>query len=335
MKSVNFVFNFILSKIMIFIVLVLFFSQALFAQKANISFEKNEIFIGEQIVFSISLQIPSNAKLISFPEIGNDSLTNFIDVIEDLSFDTALISSDLVEFNKKFLISSFDSGKHVLPVLEFLYLIENDTISFNFLSEDAVLTVNLLDADINSDIKDIKTAWALPFYWKQFIPHILIGLAILLVAFALFYYFMLRRKGVPLFPKKEIVVLPPHIEAINKLNILKEQKIWRSGQTKEYYTQLTDTLRYYIERRFDIQAPEYTSIETLEELKKFNIDEKSFKDLSHILNLADLVKFAKSSPLVTENENCLGLSYLFVENTKQEIEESEKSDVKQSNNKEQ
>lgn len=332
MKSLNFVFNSIRSKIMIIIVLILSISQVLFSQNAKIDFSKNEIFIGEQIVLSISLQIPFKAKVISFPEIGNDSLTNFVDIIEDLGTDTVKISEELVEYNKKFLISSFDSGNHVLPVLEFMYLIDNDTVSFNILAENAHLTVHLLDADINSEIKDIKEFWTLPFYWKQYIPHVLIGFAVLLIIFVLVYYFMLKRKGIPLFPQKEVIVLPPHIEAINNLNKLKEEKIWRSGQLKEYYTQLTDTLRHYIERRYDIPSPEFTTIETISELNKKEIDPKSLNDLNYILQLADMVKFAKSTPIVTENENCLDLSYKFVENTKQELEET---NVKELNSKEQ
>jgi len=126
----------------------------------------------------------------------------------------------------------------------------------------------------------------------------------------------------PLFAHKEKVVLSPYAEAIEGLNRIRKEKIWQSGQTKRYYSEITFVLRNYIERNWNIPAVELTSSAIITELSKVDIQNETTNHLKHILNIADLVKFAKASPLPTENEHCLDLSFQFVEHTKP-IEETE------------
>jgi hypothetical protein len=93
--------------------------------------------------------------------------------------------------------------------------------------------------------------------------------------------------------------------------------LWQKGETKKYYTRLTEILRQYLENRYGILSLELTTSETLEALVKtgFKKDE-SYKTLKNVLTGADLVKFAKYKPLGGENEQNLDNAYIFVNMTK-------------------
>ena len=115
--------------------------------------------------------------------------------------------------------------------------------------------------------------------------------------------------------------------ALEKLDAIKIAKIWQKGQVKEYHTDLTDVVREYIGRRFDVHSTEKTSDETLKEIKPIllakgegleaNVDGKElYENLRTMLQLADLVKFAKWSTTPDENEKALTTAYEFVNETK-------------------
>ncbi|MBP5290424.1 MAG: hypothetical protein J6Y76_03295, partial [Paludibacteraceae bacterium] len=85
---------------------------------------------------------------------------------------------------------------------------------------------------------------------------------------------------------------PAEEEALEKLDEIKAQKIWKDGKVKEYQTDLTDVVREYIGRRFEVHSTEKTSDETLRAMKPL-VDKDLFAKLSKMLQLDDLVKFAK------------------------------------------
>jgi hypothetical protein len=112
----------------------------------------------------------------------------------------------------------------------------------------------------------------------------------------------------PLRPAEEV--------ALEKLDTIREQKIWQTGQVKEYHTQLTDVVREYIARRFEVSSAEQTSDETLRAMRPLLSDKKDlFEQLRKMLTLADLVKFAKWTTTPDENESSLRSAYTFVKET--------------------
>jgi len=137
-------------------------------------------------------------------------------------------------------------------------------------------------------------------------------------AFVIWKYVL--KKPIP-FIEKENPVLLPHQIALNELNKISAQKLWQHGREKEYYTKLTDVIRHYMEARFNIAAPEMTSSEILEETKPIqNEYPAAYDSLKKLLQVGDLVKFAKWHPLADENELSLNICYLFVNQTKVEEE---------------
>ena len=125
--------------------------------------------------------------------------------------------------------------------------------------------------------------------------------------------------------------IPAIITAREKLAILKDANLWQSGKYKDYYTDLTDIAREYLEGQFDIDAIEMTSDEILEEVRKIQLDNVIFNKLQNTLTTADLVKFAKATPSPTENENAFKDINSFIEDSftfQQELEKKKAEEAK-------
>jgi hypothetical protein len=162
---------------------------------------------------------------------------------------------------------------------------------------------------------DIKGIEKVPFTFAEIMRYVLIILGILLII-AIIAYIIIRIKQnkpiIPVFKPAE----PAHVIAFRELEKLKNEKLWQQGQFKQYYTRLTDIIRQYIENRYNVFAMESTSEEIVSDLKKLEIENKKvLENLAQMLEISDLVKFAKAEPLPEENENSWKYSNDFVLNT--------------------
>ena len=311
-------------KLLIIITIGFLLPQLCVSQTPSVQLSKKTILIGEQAELTYNYTFPSNASSINISIIEVDTITKAIEIISRLKMDTILDGNKISGINQKYIITSFDTGTHTIPPMPFSWYIPGDTSPQTAFTDSILLSVQTIAADTTQAIRDIKAPWKIPFQWRDYLWHGIIGLIILLLIATGIYFYMRRRRGLPFFPEKVVPLLPPHEEAILALDRIRKEKIWRAGMIKGYYTLLTDTLRRYIERRYDIQSMEMTTAETMLELKNTNADQEVQNQLKHILEVADQVKFAKANPIVTENENCLDLAYHFVLRTQQLEAETDK-----------
>ncbi|MBK6445857.1 MAG: hypothetical protein IPF81_11350 [Bacteroidetes bacterium] len=104
-----------------------------------------------------------------------------------------------------------------------------------------------------------------------------------------------------------------------------EEKLWQQGLYKQYHSSVSDTLRAYIEGRFEINALELTTDETMSRFRGNMLRDDARQKLYGILQLADMVKFAKVIPIGSENEQSMTDAIQFVMLTKP----AEESDFKE------
>jgi bifunctional N-acetylglucosamine-1-phosphate-uridyltransferase/glucosamine-1-phosphate-acetyltransferase GlmU-like protein len=119
-------------------------------------------------------------------------------------------------------------------------------------------------------------------------------------------------------PKPKI---PPYVTALEALETLRLKKLWQADKVKEYYSELTDIVRQYIEAQFGVQAVEMTTDDILYGLKNIGINAQAMGKLTNTLQTADLVKFAKATPHALENDTALSYSVDFVSETKTQHKE--------------
>ena len=245
-----------------------------------------------------------------------DTLNAFVEVAERLHADTTDLGNNREQINRDIIVQSFDSGMYIIPA--FKYVIGKDT----FLSNTLTLKVLPVKVDTLTTINDLKPVEEPPFFFSDYLPEFLVKywwlilLIILLISGGIYAYFKWFKKGEVPFVKKQEVYIPPYDEAIMKLTQLKSEKLWEAGQDKEYYTRLTDILRIYLNRRFEINAMEMTTGQIMDVLRK-NEETLAVNDqLNKILDMADFVKFAKMRPLPEDNEVAYQRAVNFVNETK-------------------
>lgn len=310
--------------IIVLIIGVSFVSNAQQAQ-VKVSSDTNAILIGERVTLDLNYQFPEN-QIGLFP-VFKDTITGYLEIVNQTPIDTLVNSKNgLTTLSQQLIITSFDTGYHVIPPLPFGLMQKRDTAYDILQSEPLLLNVFTVEVDTTKDIKPITLPMGEPYTLSEILPYITIVLAIGILIFAIFYFYQRKKKNKPLFVKKEKPALPPHEEAINHLEELRLKKLWQNDRLKEYHSELTDIVRYYIERRFDFQAMEMVSTEIMDRLDgESQVNDQVRTKLQATLELADLVKFAKSGATAVENDTSWNNCIDFVNETKSVIKPEDKA----------
>ncbi len=305
-----------LAKILIALLLTLFVGNG-FCQSsdvtAKVAISKKSIAIGDWVELKIKVEEKGN-KGIKWPII-NDSLTSNIEILKASKIDT-IKKDGSTFFEQTLTITSYDSGYHAIPPFDFMFDIKSDSVFSLAQTQALLLAVTTINVDTTAKFKDIKPVIDEPLTILDFLPYIFLVVGVLSIIIVVVYFYLRYKSNKPLFslPKKQ--ELPADIIAIEGLNKLKEKKLWQNGQTKQYYTELTDIIRYYIEKRFEFPAMEMVTSEIVGCMKSNVNDEALVNDSRYYLEMADNVKFAKFETLPDENHAIMNWAFDFVEKTK-------------------
>ncbi len=306
-----------MKKIIIFNILILIAvgqAQAQNNVEAWAKLDSASIMIGDQIGMELGISVPNNF-VVEWPHY-TDTVTSHIEVIKKQGIDTIRKDGNLV-LSQLYTITSFDSGYFEIPPAEFRFHPEGDTsVKYTTNTNTLFLNVTTPVVDTTKAFKPIVGPVREPYTFAEIFPWVLLGLVIIGGIVFLIWYIRRRKKNKPLFVRKPKPALPPDVEAIQNLEELRLAKVWQQGKVKEFYTQLTDIMRHYFERRYGFDAPEMTSDEILEQLGEIGVNAQAFGKIKDVLQLADLVKFAKAQPTPLENDLSISHSIDFVKETK-------------------
>ncbi len=275
--------------------------------------DSNKMLIGDQrnLLLSINADAPVRVDSIDFgdwKELGVELLS-----VQQWS------PTESNQISQQFKIGVFDTGYIKLPPLS-LHYSSSGRIDTAY-SNDLALEVSGIMVD-STGLAPIKPILKEPLAFRDFLPY----LTALIIGLAIVGLFFLRSKRK--LPEPTVVVIPdpPHEIALRDLQRLKEQKLWQQGKIKAYQSQLTHIIRAYLEGRYEIPALESTTTEVLEALNKADVSEKLYHDLNQILNMADLIKFAKAKPDVDIHHQFMDMAEKFVLATKLESSKQELDD---------
>ena len=275
-----------MKKYLLYIFLV--FSVVAFAQQKPIvkaEIDTTNIRIGEQFEFKITVQDTANVII---PKLEN--LVG-VEIIEDKKIDT--IKNQLI---KKYILTSFDSGAYYIPQQQ-IFIKQRLHLTDSLLIKVATVAVDTT----KQKMFPIKTIQGEPYQFDDFKPYVwYVILALVIIGLILYFVFKKKKEEI-----EEVVIpsLPPFEEAIQKFHELDEKLLWQNNQVKEYYSELTEIVRGFIERELKVPALESTTDELIETLTDFADSEsisttkETIKKLRDLLREADFVKFAKSKPL--------------------------------------
>lgn len=291
-----------------------------FTPTAKAEVNKDSITIGDKIKYSIKVQAKQDID-VEFPSFG-ENLAGF--AIKDFG------SKELGLFGKKtylmwYLLDIYKTGEYTIPKAIIRYKEKNQNHWQEIETNEVKIEVQsvLKKADDTSDIRDIKNPISFP---HRLNPYLIAG-SFIFVAFVMVLLgkFLMKKKEIPkTFPSK-----PAHEIAYEALKELKEKDYIRLGRIKEYYIELSNIVRRYLENRFNIKAPEMTTEEFLikaKEAKELSFEHKSL--LRDFLSHCDLVKFARYGPSAKEIDSSFESAKTLIDQTKLGVNKQLQDDSK-------
>ncbi len=288
--------------------------------KATAKLDSTNILIGDYLKVHLEVVTPKGTPVI-FPQINAKVIEEAqypFDWIESSKIDTTYTSLEQI-LKQTITITAFDSGSYVFPSLpvfsiDSTLLAQTDPLSF---------TVTTIPVDTTAAYKDIKgnltTPLTLHELWLYFKKYGFLFLVISLLISAILYLFVKYLKSKKKTKNAEIIKVKPkekpHIIALNELEKLRHKKLWEQGKVKEYYSELTEIIRIYLEGRWEIYAMEMVSSEIIEALREIHVLDGDINSLVKMFSISDLVKFAKWDPLPTDHDMAFKSAKEFIEKT--------------------
>lgn len=283
--------------------------------KVTSSVDSTSIKIGEQIQYKIEVETDT-AAVVLFPE-GQTFAP--MEMVEASPVDS-IIKNDKLNLIKKYALTQFDSGSYNIPI---------QTVVINkkpYLLDSLRVKVASVVVDTTKqkmyDIKPLVEVDRNYGGWWKYLLYILLGIG---VVGGLLYWFVFRKR--PLTQEEKEALLPPYDRAMLELKKLDESKFLIQSEYKEYYSQLTNIVRSYLEEDVHITALESTTdeliakLELLKDSGNLNIDDDTIRQFKKVLQTADLVKFARSTPESSVIESDRKLIENIVVKTKEGIPE--------------
>ncbi|WP_343615302.1 hypothetical protein [Flavobacterium sp.] len=292
-------------------IFLLLFSTMISAQQKTVetSIDTTKNKIGAEFKLTLKTVVSSKSKVV-FPKLKN---IGALEVIQSYPIDTVK-KNDTYELIKKYGLTQFDSGRYTIPSIKIL-IDKKPYLTDSIKVEVANVKVDTLQQKMY-DIKDITQAEDVTGDWWKYVLAAIVILGI--GAFVYWYTKKHQKKKI-----EEEVYKTPIEKATSLLNNLEQKELVQKGEIKEYYSELTDIARNYIEEAIHIPAMESTTselinaIKTASTKKKMVLTPETVENLERVLRQADLVKFAKSKPLefeITEDRNKIQRVILTLDN---------------------
>ena len=297
-------------RVLLFIILIACTLLGFAQSGVEVNIDPIEMMIGEQAQVTVTVQAPEGAKVEMPTFQPRQQIVAGVEVIATQRTDDRTLLLTL---------TSFDGNLYYLP--PFKVKVNGKTVESKSLALKVVeVEVDTTKLDKFFGPKDVQDN---PFQWSDWKLSFWLSILIL-VLWAVAYYLYLRlRDNKPIIARIKIVKrLLPHQKAMKEIEQIKADKMVASEDQKEYYTKLTDTLRKYIEERYGFSAMEMTSSEIIARLTSSG-DQQSLDELRRLFMTADLVKFAKYSTMINENDANLVNAIDFINQTKQENQPTE------------
>jgi hypothetical protein len=256
---------------------------------ARAELARKQITIGDQIYLSVNISAPPGTEVFPLDAAAIDALPG----AEVITAEELEVIAEAPErlLEQRFLITSFDTGYVSIPA-QAVFFERPDGLADTAYTNDLLLTVQGAVVTEEDDILPIKPIIAEPRNWTDYwwVYLVLLGI-VAVVAFREY------RRRQTIEPPPPPPPPPPHERAITALNELEKHQLWQNGQTDAYYVRLTDILRTYLQDRFGIPAREMTSRQITNNLQQHDeLNPERLTELSDLLQLSDLVKFAQATP---------------------------------------
>ena len=311
------------NKILLFFSILAIAAFAFSARAQNVTvnaeIDSCQRLIGEQAKITLEVTANTGSRIV-LPTFDKE-IVEGIEIVHRAEPDTQYFNDKKrIEITETYTVTSFDSSLYVIPPFE--VLVDGDP----YFSKELAMAVYMMPIDTTNleSFFGPKDIWRTKLSWDDIEESFWMLLLLLLLGSAFAWVLIRYLNNKPIIRIVKIQPkLPSHVVALKEIERIKADDRWRAGgQSKEYYTELTDAIREYLNDRFGFNATEMTTGEIVDNLMRVS-DKETIKELEELLVMADLVKFAKFEPPMNENDRNILNAIEFVNRTKlTEVEEN-------------
>lgn len=291
-------------------ILLLVVTRGIFAGDiwVEASIDTTEYLIGDWIPVTIEAVHPPGVEV--YPPAVTEKAGG-LDIIKFESFESEVRGGETVV---KWLltIAAYDTGSYTVPPFQIGYSSVEDSVISIIATDSLMVFVASAGGDTLTEIHDIKPPVGVAAEFADYLPYIII--AIILLCITIVGYWMWRkRKAEPAQEEGEIpaeIRIEPYQLAMRRMTELEAKKLWERGLVKEYYSEVTEIVREYLEGEFLIPALEMTTYELIDGLISDRL--VPVEDAKQLFEPADLVKFAKFTPGAEECKEAVNDAYKII-----------------------
>jgi len=281
----------------------------------NAQVDKSVITIGDRVTYTLEIIHDKNLKI---QQPGPGANLGQFEIKDYRILEPREVNGKIFE-RFEYVISVFDTGRFVIPPFPVAFATSDTAKNYQIIKSDPVeIYVKSILKSADAKLKDIKPPLEIPFDYWRLLRWILGGLLLILLLAGGYYYYRKRKQGEPLFRKE--VIRPAHEVALERLSALKQSSLLQEKQYKTFFIELSNIVRDYIEHRYFVKAMEETTAEILESLRELELNGDSLQKLQNVLQISDLVKFAKFLPDEEEIQTAFQNVESFISETKLEFE---------------
>ena len=281
----------------------------------RVSVDRQELTLADRLLFTVAAECDEGYDVV-LPKFG-ENLEQFL-IRDARTEDPKLMGPGRVRTARVYTLEPLVSGTYPLKPMKVTFGKRGAEASDAHELETPEVTVtvtSLLPADVAKlDVEDIVGPQDLP---RSPLRRLWWGLAAALPAAGLlFWLWRRRRRGAGMLPPPR----PAHEIAYDDLRALVARDLPGQGLYKEFYQEVSAILRRYIENRFQLHAPERTTEEFLDELRRDATLSQPHKELLQgFLVHCDLVKFAEVVPGPEQMQETFDRCKAFIEQTREDV----------------
>lgn len=276
-----------------------------------------QMLIGQQVKLVLTVSAEPGQRVM-MPEFqSRQMIVPGVEVLRMSNTDT-LTSGGRLELKREYTLTAFEDTVYLLPPLS----VTVDDKAY----QTKELALNVLTVPVDTahpeqfcgpaDVQDN------PYQWSDYKYIVWCSLLLLFIIPLLFYLVVRLRDNKPVFSRIMFIKrTPPHQRALKEIEKIKSEQMTAADDQKAYYTRLTDALRKYLAERFGFNALEMTTSEIVARLQQEE-DQSKVEELKELFETADLVKFAKFSVMIDENDRNLANAVAFINQTKKDETET-------------
>ncbi|MDR3253612.1 MAG: hypothetical protein LBT07_01430 [Endomicrobium sp.] len=276
-------------KFLILYTLFIFTGSSLQAQEIiNSSLDKDKVFIGDIIKFTVKMRLPKNAQI----SVSQNFNFNDFDII---SSNIKHISASENIYELTFNIAAYKLGSLTVNPLTIFYIDSNGSANSFLTPETNVEVISIMENETVQNIKDIKSLKTLKIK--------AVYVCLIILTFILLFISIVSVTRIIIIPKKkqEQIEIDIKMQALKILNDLYENR--NNTSTRIFYYKMSEILRTYVSKQHNFDAMEMTTSEFFDKIKIFFPKEININEFKHYLKIFNLTKYADFMPNEIETEN--------------------------------